>query len=109
MESSNRKQDGATICALNKGYNNDNFISPTNAWVPPTIKTLNAAFCTEFPLNNAATAQGIPGVLYGRYPGDHYYNGNPWFLISGALGELFYRGASITGLNGLADDEVRIY
>ena len=45
-------------------------------------------------------------MLYGRYPGDHYYNGNPWFLISAALGELFYRGASITGLNGLADDEV---
>ena len=56
MESSNRMQDGATICALNKGYNNDGFIAPTNAWVPGTIKVLNAAFCTDFPLNNAATA-----------------------------------------------------
>lgn len=106
MESKIRSHDGATICALNKGYNNDGFIAATSPWVPHTIKTLNENFCTDFPLNNIATKEGIPGILYGRYPGDKYMGGNPWFLISGALAELFYRGATLTGVNGLADPEL---
>ena len=56
MESKIRSHDGATICAFNKGYNNDGYIAPTSKWIPPTIKTLNENYCTDFPLNNNATA-----------------------------------------------------
>lgn len=32
----------------------------------------------------------IPGMLYGRYPGDSYAGGNPWQLLSAVLAEAFY-------------------
>ena len=31
-----------------------------------------------------------PGILIGRYPGDHYAGGNPWQLLTAALAEYFY-------------------
>jgi hypothetical protein len=31
--------------------------------------------------------------MYGRYHGDTYGGGNPWILSTGALADLFYRGA----------------
>lgn len=37
----------------------------------------------------------IPGILYGRYPGDHYAGGNPWQLLTAVLGECFYKGAKL--------------
>ena len=36
----------------------------------------------------------LPGVLYGRYPGDNYAGGNPWVLTSAALAQLLYRVAA---------------
>lgn len=36
----------------------------------------------------------IPGVLYGRYPGDSYAGGNPWQLLSASLAELYYQCAT---------------
>lgn len=41
-----------------------------------------------------ATKAGIPGILYGRYEGDHYAGGNPWILLSASLAELLYNAAS---------------
>lgn len=33
----------------------------------------------------------LPGVLFGRYPGDVYHGGNPWILTTAALAQLLYR------------------
>eukprot|EP00828_Plagiopyla_frontata_P005121 TRINITY_DN11_c0_g1_i1.p1 TRINITY_DN11_c0_g1~~TRINITY_DN11_c0_g1_i1.p1 ORF type:complete len:716 (+),score=77.67 TRINITY_DN11_c0_g1_i1:203-2350(+) len=107
MEAANRQKDGAVICGLNKGYHDDNYIPPTDPKVTATIQTLNTAFCAEFDINQVATKAGIPGIFYGRYPGDSYQGGNPWILITAALGELFYRGATYTSQNGLPEDHAQ--
>ena len=36
------------------------------------MKTYNLAFCNEWAVNTNDTAAGLPGILYGRYPGDSY-------------------------------------
>jgi glucoamylase len=58
------------------------------------VYNYNILFCGDYPINTADTASGIPGVLYGRYHGDSYAGGNPWQLLTAALGNLFYRGAT---------------
>ncbi len=45
----------------------------------------------------------MPGVLYGRYPGDTYAGGNPWVLTTAALAQLFYRAAAYTLDHALPD------
>jgi len=44
-------------------------------------------------------------VLIGRYQGDSYAGGNPWTLLTAALGNLFYRGATAVVENGLLEGE----
>lgn len=93
-ETSSRQKDAAVICAFNDGYLEDGMFGPTSKEVAGTIATLNTLFCDMFPINQADAGAGIPGILYGRYEGDHYDGGNPWILLSAALAELLYRGAS---------------
>eukprot|EP00054_Salpingoeca_dolichothecata_P003368 m.26619 g.26619 ORF g.26619 m.26619 type:complete len:532 (+) comp13794_c0_seq1:72-1667(+) len=93
-EETNRQKDGATICAFNDGYMGDGVFSPTTKEVAGTIAALNDLFNSTFTINQKDSAQGIPGILYGRYQGDSYAGGNPWVLTSGALAQLYYRGAS---------------
>ena len=94
FESTNRKEDSAVILGLNNGYSNDNFLAPTDPMVTSTINTLNFLFYFAFPINQADSTNGIPGILYGRYQGDTYAGGNPWILTSASLAQLFYRGAT---------------
>ena len=94
FEATNRKKDASVICAFNVGYIGDGVFAPTSAEVAATVKTLNDLFCSTFQINQKDTAAGIPGILYGRYEGDNYAGGNPWILLSSALAELLYRGAS---------------
>ena len=47
----------------------------------------------EFPINVTDNKAKVPGILYGRYPGDSYAGGNPWQLLTAVLGELFYLSA----------------
>jgi len=35
-------------------------------------------FCSIYPINSDDNNAGLPGNLWGRYPGDHYAGGNPW-------------------------------
>ena len=58
-----------------------------------------------FPINQKDTDNGVPGVMYGRYFGDHYAGGNPWILTTGALAQLFYRAAIATANKELASYE----
>ena len=36
----------------------------------------------------------IPGILWGRYPGDIYAGGNPWPLLTSIIAEFYYKSAS---------------
>lgn len=87
-----------------------------SAEVAGTISTLSNLFSSTFPLNQDDDSKNIPGILYGRYQGDHYdselvypsisvclflctsphvlSDGNPWILTSGCLAQLYYRGAA---------------
>lgn len=63
------------------------------AGVPPRI---SRAIRPQFPINSKDSANGVPGVLIGRYVGDMYGGGNPWILLSAYLAQSFYRGAQYT-------------
>jgi glucoamylase len=105
QESSIRKQDGAVLCALNNGYNEqDGVFGPTDPKVAKTIFTIVSVFNNNYAVNGVDFQRGVPGVLIGRYPGDTYSGGNPWLLTTHCLGELYYRGASEVARKGLPSD-----
>jgi len=90
-ESDNRPLDGSVLHAV-ATFGQDTY-APTSSETASTIQAYTQAFCQEYPINSQDTANGIPGVLIGRYPGDHYAGGNPWQLLSAALAEVYYLGA----------------
>jgi len=75
-ESENREVDGAVIHAI-ATFGKDNF-GPLSPWTAKTIAHYNEVFCIEYKINQADNKAKVPGILYGRYPGDHYAGGNPW-------------------------------
>lgn len=75
-------------------YLDDGVFGPTTAEVASTISVYNDVFCYDYPVNSNDTADGVPGILYGRYPGDSYDGGNPWVLTSAYLAYNYYNGAS---------------
>lgn len=88
-----RPIDGAVIIGLNQGYSDDDFLPPIDVKIAKTVLAYNELFCEIFPINQKDTDNGVPGVMYGRYAGDVYQNGNPWQLISANLATLFYRAS----------------
>ena len=69
---------------------------PSSNEAAATIGQLAKAFCREYKINQEAIGAGKPGIVIGRYPGDHYAGGNPWQLLTAVLGEVFYLGAQAT-------------
>ena len=55
-------------------------------------RKVQCSFCAEIYIRVFCDCP--PGVLYGRYDGDHYAGGNPWVLTSGCLAQLYYRAAA---------------
>jgi len=75
---------------------------PPNAkTVAQTIAAYNDYFCSAFPINQAMSDQ--PGILYGRYEGDHYGGGNPWILSTAQLAGLLYQAAHAVQTSGTTD------
>jgi len=74
-ESTNREKDGAVIHAITTFGGK---YGPTSKEAAATIATYNTAFCLEWKINQNDNDAGVPGILYGRYRGDHYAGGNPW-------------------------------
>jgi len=108
QESDSRQKDGAVIVGLNDGYvEDDGLFGPLSYEVASTIKTYNLAFCNEWAINVNDTDAGLPGVLYGRYPGDTYAGGNPWVLTTAALANLFYRAGSQLASGVEVSDEAK--
>lgn len=89
-ESSNRQRDTAVIHA----FSSFGAYDITDEKVAKTIKVLALTFCGEYALNQDDNAAGIPGMLFGRYPGDSYAGGNPWQLLTAVVATTFYQGAS---------------
>jgi len=93
FETDSRQRDAAVFEAFNHGYLDDGVMGPTSKQVAGTISTFVDLFCAQYAINGADTAAGVPGVLIGRYDGDHYAGGNPWHLLTASLAQLLYRGA----------------
>jgi len=89
----NRKKDSAVIEAFNVGDLNDGLFPVLGKEVIGTVITLNELFCNAYDINKKDSADGTPGILYGRYENDKYDGGNPWVLLSASLALLLYRQA----------------
>ena len=101
-ESTNRKQDGATIHA----FSSFEAYAFTDQKVAKTIKTLSLTFCQQYKINQKDNENKIPGILIGRYPGDVYAGGNPWQLLSAVTAKIFYQGAkALLNSNGFKNSE----
>jgi glucoamylase len=59
--------------------------------VHATVAVLEELFRRTYPIN----ARDDVGLGYGRYQGDVYYGGNPWFLITAYYAEFYYRLARL--------------
>lgn len=103
IETQARQKDAAVICAFNDGYLGDGVFSPSGKEAAGTVAALNELFCSTFQINQDDTKNGVPGILYGRYEGDTYAGGNPWILLTSALAELLYHGATEIVTNGPGD------
>ncbi len=55
--------------------------------VQATVAALEDAFREAYPLNRDPTV----GLAYGRYVGDTYFGGNPWYLITADFAQFYYR------------------
>lgn len=109
FEATNRMKDGAVIVGFNDGYaESDGLFAPSGFEVAATVRNYNAEFCNEWAINEADSKDNVPGILYGRYPGDTYAGGNPWVLSSSALANLFYRaGREVLQKNQAPSDDAR--
>lgn len=93
-ETQSRQKDAAVFEAFNHGYLGDGVMAATSKEVAGTVGTFVDLFCSQYSINGADTAAGVPGVLIGRYDGDHYAGGNPWHLLTASLAQVLYRGAA---------------
>jgi len=96
-------KDTAVILGVLHGYAGDSLYSYSNDQVLATAYELTTSFLATYPIANVTTnSAGLPlGIPVGRYPEDVYNGtgtqangGNPWFLCTAALAELFYRAAA---------------
>jgi len=93
FEDQNRQIDGSVVHAFNVAFLetlDDTYLSVDDERVAHTVKAYNQAFCDEYEINVKDDAANQPGILYGRYPGDHYAGGNPWIVTTATLAQLFY-------------------
>ncbi|MGA2706556.1 MAG: glycoside hydrolase family 15 protein [Isosphaeraceae bacterium] len=74
----------------------DDFFSPTDDKVLATAQKLTASFGFYKINRTTQDDQGeVLGTAIGRYPEDRYFGGNPWFLCTAAMGELYFRAANL--------------
>lgn len=56
-----------------------------------TLDALDAAFAAAYPINHSRSA--MQGTAMGRYVGDVYFSGGPWYLATLGASEFCYRAA----------------
>ncbi|QDS68606.1 hypothetical protein FKW77_001152 [Venturia effusa] len=93
-------KDIAVVLGVLHGYTDDNVFSPTNDQVLATAYQVATSFLSVYPIAKVTLnpAGNILGIPIGRYPEDAYNGtgtapdgGNPWYLTTAAMAELFYK------------------
>ncbi|MBX6321587.1 MAG: glycoside hydrolase family 15 protein [Rhodospirillaceae bacterium] len=69
--------------------------SPLDDRVQATLLALERRFAADYAVNRGRPA-GL-GVAMGRFPGDRYFTGGPWYIAGFAAAELHYRLAELLG------------
>lgn len=87
--------DGATLLAVLHAGRGSGAFSPSDPRVFSTADALERLFAQEYPLNHDRPP-GC-GVALGRYTGDQYYSGGPYWFTTLAHAELRYLRAAATG------------
>lgn len=78
--------DSAVVLSVVDGNRDTYAFSVMDDRVQSTVKILEDLFRNTYPINN----QNTLGLAYGRYMGDIYYGGNPWFLITANYAKFYY-------------------
>jgi glucoamylase len=81
------------LAALHAGDDSPAF-SPRDRRIQATLAAIRALFAKEYPINQARP-DDAPAL--GRYRGDAYFGGNPWYVATLAGAELDCRVATLTG------------
>jgi glucoamylase len=106
-----REMDSAIHLGILYGLSGDGFIAPSTDKAQSSVANYLKSMTSDsysFAINKIDDAAGIPGVLTGRYPQDHYQGSNPWILTTQAVGRFYYlnaqelveaRAVNVTALN----------
>ncbi|MBA2526377.1 MAG: hypothetical protein H0V18_11460 [Pyrinomonadaceae bacterium] len=79
--------DSAVVVAVVDADRESGAHSVMDDRVQATVHVLENLFRAAYPINQREDL----GLAYGRYPGDTYYGGNPWFLISSDYATFYFR------------------
>lgn len=83
----NTDLDSAVVVAVVESGRVSGAHSVLDDRVHATVQKLEELFRTTFPINQNTQL----GLAYGRYLNDHYFGGNPWFLITAYYAQFYYR------------------
>ncbi|MCJ1229934.1 glycoside hydrolase 15 protein [Toensbergia leucococca] len=96
-------KDVAVVLGVLHGYNNDDVYGPTNDQVLASAYEIATSFLPIYLVAQTTvdpTSELPLGIPVGRYPEDTYNGittdglGNPWYLCTVSMAELFYRAAT---------------
>ncbi len=78
--------DSAVIVAVMDAERSGHANSVLDPEIQSTVSVLGDYFRAHYAINQAADL----GLAYGRYPGDVYVGGNPWYLITADFANFYY-------------------
>jgi glucoamylase len=84
--------DSATVLALLHADRESGPFALTAPRTLGTVAALERRFAELYPINRGRL---VPAM--GRWPGDAYFGGNPWYPVTLGCAELHYRVATLTG------------
>lgn len=81
----------------------EGFFSATSDEILSTVEQMQQVMKDSYGINGEDSKKGFSGTTIGRYYPDHYtgtstdasFKGQPWFLTSAALAEVYYRTAGM--------------
>ncbi|KAK6532540.1 glycoside hydrolase 15 protein, variant 2 [Arthrobotrys megalospora] len=101
MRDKSSYKDISVVLSVLHGYNDDGVFSATNDQILASAYHIATSFLDIYPIAKIRKdGSGNPlGMPIGRYPEDVYdgvgtSRGNPWYLTTSAMAELFYKAAA---------------
>lgn len=82
--------DSALVVAVIDGDRRRGLHSILDPRVQATVRVLEKTFQESYPLNQKMSQ----GLVAGRYQGDIYFGGNPWYLVTAYYAQFYYRLAA---------------